>query len=703
MNRPQYVLGVSMSNHDRSACLLRDGEIVAAVAEERLDRRKKSEGFYEQHLGSAVLPPYRAITAVLHEAGLTVGDIDRVVCGRSILPCRDDLLNQFPFPPEKVVEIPVPGHHIAHACSAFFTSPFENAAVLVLDEQGHRLEDDRFERMTWYTAHGTQVVPIRQFYGDSETLSLGMFMDAFATFTGLSEAKQPSAGKLMGLAAVGQERQQWPSLVTTVDDGDAYVRLSELDSFFASVLPRRVEFEGGIVRQLDDLLAKYWPVHWSSNLAADLAFKAQAELEGALLHINRHLKAQVGSENLAYAGGVALNCTANAKLSLAGWRDVFVHPAATDDGNAVGLAYYGQRSLAGKHRRPELFNPMTGPRYSQKAVEEAVHRFGLGEWLERTDMSDEAAERLSRGETLCWFLGRSEWGPRALGGRSIVADPTVPGIKALINSRIKHREPFRPFGISGTPRGVEQALDVGAALPSLAPYMLAVARARDTRLSQLQHQDGSIRYQIVQRAWQPEWFGMIEAFGRRSGVECIVNTSFNVLGEPLVETPSDAVRQFVLSGAQALLINGFRLDSADVPREYLRQIRRQAFQAGGQHPLKVALGIEAAGYCAAAITFLEDQEFGEEAAEAEGKQVLRAYYSLHLRGALLKNEHERSTELSKYLLAMAEFDGAVLEAASVLEATEQPETQAMGQFFTHIGRYGSAFRHASGIWAGTDG
>ena len=206
--------------------------------------------------------------------------------------------------------------------------------------------------------------------------------------------------------------------------------LRRLDKFLASVgLPRRAPIHEAPLRQLEDL-PFYVPVRWNTELAADLARKAQEELERAVLHIARALRRRSSADTLCYAGGVALNCTTNRRLLEAGWKDVYIHPAATDDGNAVGLALYGWIEVLGRSRQPvPVFNPFTGRRYPRRDVTDAIKVFGLDAFVVETPASEEGAQRAERGEVVCWFEGKSEWGPRALGGRSIIARKLV-GAKA---------------------------------------------------------------------------------------------------------------------------------------------------------------------------------------------------------------------------------------------------------------------------------
>lgn len=691
MTRARHVLGISMSNHDRSACLLADGRVVGAVAEERLDRRKSSEGFYRRAGRGIVLPPVRAITRLVRDAGITLDDIELVVCGRSITSCREELLDHLPVRAERVVEPPVPSHHLAHAYSAYASAPFEEPAVLVIDEQGHWV-DDRFERCSWFTGAGQRLHPVRQFFGSRRSLSLGMFYNVFAAMAGLAEAGRPAAGKLMSLAGYGRHRPEWPALLALSDDGDARVDLAALDDFLAEVgIPRRPGVSDLRARELDELLVKYQPVGWRAQLGRDLARKAQDELQRGVLHVASRLREHTGLDTLAYAGGVALNCSTNARLRGAGWRDVHVHPAATDDGTALGLAAYGWIEVLGQPRTPtKRFDPRTGPRPAAGEADRALAAFGLAGFARRTDV-DAVAHLVAAGSIVCWFAGRSEWGPRALGARSIVANPLTPGITGRINSTVKFREPFRPFGASIPAEVADELLHRDASPPGLDAYMLSVGRPRHPGLAAIAHVDGSLRYQVVDGAWQARWHRLIHAVGALTGLPAVVNTSFNTLGEPLVESSEDAVRQFLLSDADALWLEGRLLVSAELPEEARLRARQDAWRRSSLEPIDVAMGLDAAGYPAAAAAVLAEHAMDERAALGTGHDRVRRYHALGLRLAAAKGDPVAAAAHATDVLRWWTFPPDALHAAAFLAKTADRATpRVLGQL-VHLAANRSAY------------
>lgn len=663
---PEYVIGVSMSSHDRSAALLRDGRLVSAVAEERLDRRKRSQGFYQSDSSGKVLPPVRAITTLVREHGLALDQISLVACGRSVTQCRDDLLEAMPFDPERVVEPPPPGHHVAHAYSAYATCPFTSTAVLVLDEQGYRTPDGRFERGTWFSGVDGTLSVERRFIGTDSDMSLGMFFDVFAALTGLSEAGLPAAGKLMALAGFGQEHEEWPSLVRTSMDGDVGVSISELDEFLEKValVPVQPGYVGWTVRKIEDFRNKYNPVHWSTHLAGDLATFAQSELERGILHTARALQVHTGERYLSYAGGVALNCTANAKLRDSGFSDVFVHPAATDDGCAVGLAYYAWIERLGHRREPvPRASVYLGPLYRKADFQGALHRYGLEGYAVAATPAL-VAQSVADGNLVCRFAGRSEWGPRALGARSILADPQLEDVVRRVNSRVKFREPFRPFGVSVAAEAAEKLLELDDIPASLGPFMLAVARIRDHRLEGLAHSDRTVRYQLVDSA-APEYLAVLREFGERTGLPALLNTSFNTLGEPLVENPTDAVRQFLLCGADILVLEDVLVDITSLPNADRERAVATATHDTRTDALALALRHEAAGYPEVAertLSGIPDPGY------SHGTDYLRQYHALWMRLAVGQHESLALAHHAEQVLKLSGLPNAAVDAARLLHA-----------------------------------
>lgn len=686
MSANKYVLGISMSNHDRSVCLLRNGEVAAAVSEERIDRRKRSEGFYRANPRGIVLPPLRSLTTVLRNEGVCLDDIDLIVCGRSISTCRQDFLRQVPADPTRTIEPPAPSHHLAHAYSAYATTPWRSCAVLVIDEQGHWI-DEKFERCTWFTGDSGPLRNVRRFWGTREDLSIGMFYNVFAALTGLAEAGRPAAGKLMSLAAYASEPHDWPSLLSLAPSGDVSCDLARLDAFLTDAgVPLRPGMAEVAITEVDDLLAKYSPVLWDSPLGAALARKAQDELERAVLHTATTLRETTSADSLAFAGGVALNCAVNARLAEAGWKTVHIHPAATDDGAAVGLAMYGWVETFG-HEKPTIpsFDPRTGSSASHTDVEHALTTYGIDSFARPHTPPERAGELVAQGNILCWHLGRSEWGPRALGARSIVADPQQPGIVNRLNASIKFREPFRPFGISVLAEAVDDLLDRPDASGGLDRFMLSLAKPRHPGLSQVAHVDGTLRYQVVDKTLQPEWHALIHSVGQRTGLPAVINTSFNTLGEPLVESADDAVRQFVLAGADALWLEGTLLVATDITAEAWSTARKLAWDCSGLDPLSTAVSLAAAGYPDAAATVLATHSITAESLGYRGLADRRQFSALMAR--LAESRGVDAAIHASAVLEAWEFPSDVLHAAAILASNPHAgQDSVIGALVHALGR-----------------
>jgi carbamoyltransferase len=608
-----------------------------------------------------VLPPLGAITYVVRQAGITLDDIELLVCGRSITTCSEQLLAYVPISADRVVEPAPPAHHLAHAYSAYLTAPFPECDVLVLDEQGHHV-DGRFERGTWFSGATAALEAGPRYWGGDEILSLGMFYDIAAALCGLAEAALPAAGKLMALAGFGRHRADWPTLFDLRADGDAVLTLATLDAFLQKTVKLSTEpgYHDFTPRGVEDLRLKYQPAYWTDDVARDLATKAQQELERALLHIVRSRHAETARPWLAYAGGVALNCTANARLCETGYRDVFVHPAATDDGAAVGLAAYGWIETLQQPRLPaRRFSARLGKVYEPATVTSAVARYGLQAHAGPAD-AEAVADLLAQGSIVCWFEGGSEWGPRALGARSILADVTVPGIVDHINATVKFREPFRPFGISVAEEDLATLVDVTGVAPALAPYMLAVARPRTPVLDSVVHHDGTVRYQSV-GVDQPAYHRLLLRMRHHVGHAVVLNTSFNTAGEPLVETPDDAVRQFLLSGADALYLQGIMVRRRDVPDDTMADALRTATRMSHIDPLRNALSVEAAGYpdtAAAAVRRLA-------VTRSWGPDVLRERAALLMRVSAATASHDSAGHAVE-VLRWSGLPGVAVQAAEIL-------------------------------------
>ncbi|HEX7243279.1 MAG TPA: carbamoyltransferase C-terminal domain-containing protein [Longimicrobiaceae bacterium] len=570
------ILGFGGSGHDWSCCLLDADGSVLSVDEAALTRLKYGIG--------ADLLRSRAREACVAAGGLDAAMVDHAVaCDLVPLPLAA------PFR-RRLTRI---RHHLAHAYAAFFASPFTRAAVLVADNGGSPMErntgvegrtrlietvstwrgrEGRIEPLSTISgAHVLEVSRASGYYQRGETdNSLGHLYAVVSEELGFVFAGKRGGvtedGKTMALASFGDDRfmGELSPFLSLCDDGGLEIRLA--DGSFREC-----------VRALLDRGSDALEERWARQAA--VARAAQVLLERAMVHLAADLRRRSGEESLALAGGVALNCVANARIAReAGFRDVFVLPAAGDHGTALGSALYGRIALAGAPPPTDLNRrlPFLGPHYPAAAVAEALDaaRAAGAEPVSSPDPLASVAEALASGRVVAWFEGRLEFGPRALGHRSILAAPTSEAMRDRINVAVKRRERFRPFAPVVLERAVDEYFDVPSAAASTLPYMLVVARARPERrewIPAVVHVDGSARLQVLTPERYPTLTRLVEAFAMRTGIPVLLNTSFNLAGEPIVASPLDAVDCFLRSGADLLYLDG-----------HLVEQPRHAASAGGE-------------------------------------------------------------------------------------------------------------------------
>ena len=579
------VLGLSCFYHDAAACLVRDGRIVAAAQEERFTRRKHDPDF-----------PRHALAYCLREAGAMVTDLDAVAFYDKPLLKFERLLETYTaYAPRGLAsfikampvwvkgklftgdlvraELPgysgpllYPEHHESHAASAFYPSPFERAAFLTTDGVGE------WATTSYGVGSGADLaVHAEQHFPHS----LGLLYSAFTYFCGF----RVNSGeyKLMGLAPYGTPRYAQVILDEIVDlrpDGSLRLNLDFFDyPAGLRMTGRKMEARFGLRRAPEAPL---------TQRDMDLAASIQAVTEEAVLRMARHVRRETGERRLVMAGGVALNCVANGKLLRAGvFDDLWLQPAAGDAGGALGAALLAYHRHAGHARTPQSPDAMRGaylgPAFSDSEVEAFLRETGVPyERLGEADLPGRVADLLAAGQAVGWFQGRMEFGPRALGNRSILADPRGRSIQRTVNVKVKFRESFRPFAPSVLEERAAELFD----LDTPSPYMLLVAdvngahvtgegldrlRGVDSAVPAVTHVDGSARVQTVSAETNPRFHALIAAFADRTGVPCLVNTSFNVRGEPIVCTPGDAYRCFRRTHLDALVLGPFLLEKARIP------------------------------------------------------------------------------------------------------------------------------------------
>jgi carbamoyltransferase len=564
-----YILGINAYDHDVSACLLRDGEIAFAITKERITRQKHDTGFYQE-----------VIDYCLSAEGITLDDVDLVVRNCYVLPVEDleqrlayedvpefmdeDERKQAAASPlhlsksDKVVTL---SHHLAHAYSAFAASPFDEGVVMVVDGVGNYAADipekDQLtenvnplarESESYYKFQGSKLEALKKIWLEP---TRGFLSDEFFFMAGLGAlysrvssyifADWNKCGEVMGLAPYGRPNGFEPLL--QMQDGELKVP----------------DWTAEFNRPYRDQKWEETPelAHWE-----DMAWRIQDDTEKVLLARAIWLRETTGAKNLCIAGGVGLNCVANGRLVReAGYDNIWIQPAAGDDGIAIGCAYYGHCEILKKPRRFVMEHSYLGRAYSDQDVQDAL-RHGLIALATRSTRSEnicrDTAKLLSEGKVLGWFQGRSEFGPRALGNRSILADPRKPEMKDTLNSRVKFRQAFRPFAPIVLAERANEIFEGDEE----SPFMLLAKNVRPEwrdKIPAIVHVDGTARVQTVRRETNERLYRLLKEFEALTGVPVLLNTSFNVKGEPIVETPLDAVRCFLSTGIDHLALHDLLL------------------------------------------------------------------------------------------------------------------------------------------------
>ena len=582
------ILGISCYFHDAAAALLRDGVLVAAAEEERFSRKKHDYEF-----------PRHAIEFCLRAGAVEAGDLDYVVFfekpfvkferlilssmqtfPRSHKVFRESMITwlgdklwikhliqkRLGVPPARIL---FSEHHLSHAASAFFCSPFDEAAILTVDGVGE-----------WTTAslgvgRGGEIKLLKEIRFPH---SLGLLYGAFTAFLGFEVNE--GEYKVMGMAPFGTPRYQdeVSKLIRVGPDGgfeldmDYFAFHCSTDRMFSQKFvdlfgtPREpgVYFfteASGYPTYFGEKPGNYAELARQNQHYADIAASIQTVTEEVLLRMVRSVLAGTGLRRLCLAGGVALNSVANGRiLRETPVEEIYIQPAAGDGGGAVGAALYAYHMALGKPRAFVMEHAAWGEAHDAGAIETFLRRGGIRGLRcdDEARLIERVVERLAEGKVVGWCQDRFEWGPRALGHRSILADPRRPDMKDTVNVKIKFREPFRPFAPSVLVERAEEYFALPeAARHYPARFMLYVVPVRPERreaVPAVTHVDGTARPQTVRRDVNPRYYRLIEAFGQATGVPVVLNTSFNLKGEPIVNTPGEAFRTFCQSGMDALVL-----------------------------------------------------------------------------------------------------------------------------------------------------
>jgi carbamoyltransferase len=589
--KPVNILGISAYYHDSAACLVRDGEIVAAAQEERFTRVKHDPAF-----------PSRAVSFCLREGGLTSQDLDYVafyekpflkferllqtylafapVGLRSFITAmplwikqklwmRNNIMKELDFAGKVIF----PEHHESHAASAFFPSPFREAAFLTIDGVGE------WTTTSFGTGRDNEVTILAELQFPH---SLGLLYSAFTYYTGFKV--NSGEYKVMGLAPYGEPKYRdliLSELMDLKEDGSFRLNMEYFDycTGFTMTNGRFDKLFGGPPRKPESLLTRR---------DMDLARSVQEVTEEVMLRMTRTIHRETGMKNLCLAGGVALNCVGNGKVLREGpFDNIWIQPAAGDAGGALGAALFTWHQVLGNRREASertdrMRGSRLGPAWDRDSLLEYLKTNGIVYTeLKEEDIPERIADLIASEKVIGWFQGRMEFGPRALGSRSIIGDARSPKMQEVMNLKIKFRESFRPFA----PTVLKERVSEYFELDRESPYMLLVAPVKReicremtgeeqerfgldklhvvrSCVPAITHVDYSARVQTVDREVNPLFYKTIEALGERHGCPLVINTSFNVRGEPIVCSPEDAYLCFMRTNMDYLVMGPFLLDKS---------------------------------------------------------------------------------------------------------------------------------------------
>jgi carbamoyltransferase len=580
-----YVIGLNSGiiGHDAAACLIKDGEIVAAVEEERFNREKHSGKF-----------PIKAIEFCCKQAGISPKDVDiwayywdrdklmkrywnvlphlslgdglnyiasmRLFWSKTFIKSlRQQFKENLDVSPDRILFVP---HHLTHAASCFYLSGFKESAILTVDGFGE------YESSLLMHGSGLEMKTLKAI---ALPTSIGVMYSCMTSFMGF----RANSGeyKVMGLSPYGTPKyyEALKQFVRFNDDGTYeidprfYTKMNYRDFYNDGKFPEFIVKALGKPRKPESVI---------TQREKDLAASLQKITEECILHSARYLKQVTKSKRLCMAGGVALNSVANTKIKKElGFEEIFIQPAASDSGCSLGAACYAYVNATGKGMKP-MTHAYLGPSYSNEEVEESLKRYEL-KYTREDDICRSAAKLIADGKIIGWFQGRMEYGPRALGCRSILADPRNPAMKDKLNEAVKLREGFRPFAPSLNEEHQEEYLEMYGLKNS--PYMLFVLPVNDQKQSMLPaitHVDGTARPQTVSKQTNEIYWRLIEEFRKQTGEAIIVNTSYNVRGEPIVCTPEDAIRCYLDTDIDVLVLHDFLITEKNLAKkvEYARKL-----------------------------------------------------------------------------------------------------------------------------------
>ncbi len=586
-----YILGISCFYHESAACLLKNGLVVAASAEERFSRKKHDSEF-----------PKEAVKFCLQRAGIAATQVDFVVFyekpfwkftrillstlafyplayrlfAKAMVTWLSDKLwvrsiiaDELKIEPTKILFVP---HHVSHAASSFYASEFEEAAILTFDGVGE------WTTTTWGIGTGEKLKIEREIKFPH---SLGLLYSVFTAFLGFEV--NDGEYKVMGMAPYGRPRylDKVRKLVKTYLDGSYSLNMQyftyqhsaehaygeKFIELFGQPRPKEMHFftkTSGFPSYFGKKPTNFAKLCDLNQKYADIAASIQAFCEEAILGLAINLYKKTRMENLCIAGGVGLNSVANGLLLKRGpFKRIFVQPAAGDDGGSLGAALYAYHALLGKKRKFVQDHCYFGADFTEPVIEEFLkkNKIKFRKITSEAKLVELLAGEIEKGKVIGFFAGRAEWGPRALGARSILADPRKEEMKEIVNTKIKFREPYRPFAPVVLAEKAGEYFELsGLNYQDLAKFMLGVFPVKRNKrkiIPAVTHVDGSGRLQIISKKQNERYYNLIKKFGQKTGVYVLLNTSFNLKGEPIVNSPEDALRTFKSSGLDILALERY--------------------------------------------------------------------------------------------------------------------------------------------------
>lgn len=581
-----YILGVSFDYHDSAAALISEEGILAAAQEERFSRIKNDAAL-----------PVQAIKFCCEQAGIHISQVDHIVHYENALLKLDRIIKMSKetdsleaktylnktinswlskvkySPADKLSQalevsknkISCLEHHQSHAASAFYCSPYEEATVVTLDGVGE------YETLT--ISHGTSK-GLKKLVSVSLPHSIGLFYSSVTAFLGFRVNEDEY--KVMGMAGFGQPEfyKEFLSWFTIEDNGAITLKQDYFNFLTPSELPytqKMIERFGKPRKPESDFNPFEKDTSpGSDRYYANIAASVQKCTEEVILEVCKKAIQQTKCTNLCMSGGVALNSLANGRIKREITKNLYIQPAAGDAGSALGAALFYRHEVLKQPKKTILENPYLGKVYDDASIEKALKASFTKDWRRfdnTAELCTHVAGLIKDGNVIGWMQGGFEWGPRALGARSILANPMLPGMQDTVNRKIKFREPFRPFAPAILPEHAQEYFQMDAAGSSLDPeyFMLAVHPVKEDKkklIPSVTHVDGTARVQLINKKMNPIFYQLVEAFGKQTGVPILINTSFNLRGEPIVTSPSDAIKTFEWSGMDYLVLGHYVIKKA---------------------------------------------------------------------------------------------------------------------------------------------